>query len=196
MRIIAGEFRGRKLLPIRGVRVRPTADRCREAIFNILSTSARDSRVLDLFAGTGALGLEALSRGAEFALFLDNHRDSALVIEGNIQACRVGSRARILRWNILRNLDCLKSMDPGFDLVFMDPPYRKKMIRPVLNHLLDSGALAPGARVVAAHALSEPAPEEIPGGSARAPRLRLEDRRRYGKTSVSFYEYMISTPEP
>ncbi len=190
MRIIAGEFRGRKLNPIRGVRIRPTADRCREAIFNILSVGVQDARVLDLFAGTGALGLEALSRGARFALFLDNHRDSAAVIEGNIRTCRVEERARILRWNILRNLNCLKSMEPGFDLVFMDPPYRKDMIEPVLTHLLDSNSLAPGARIVAEHALSEPMPEEVPGTSARAPCFKRMDQRRYGKTLVSFFDYM------
>ncbi len=194
VRIIAGEFRGRKLKPIRGVRIRPTADRCREAIFNILSTGVQDARVLDLFAGTGALGLEALSRGARSALFLDNHRDSASVIEGNIRTCRVEGRARILRWNILRNLNCIKSMDPGFDLIFMDPPYRKNMVRPVLIHLLDSDALAPDARIVVEHAISEAMPEaipeEIPGTPGQAPCFKLADQRRYGKTLVSFFDYM------
>ncbi|MCP4694458.1 MAG: 16S rRNA (guanine(966)-N(2))-methyltransferase RsmD [Desulfobacterales bacterium] len=191
MRIIAGEFRGRKLRPLRGDRIRPTADRCREAIFNILSTRVQDALVLDLFAGTGALGLEALSRGARSALFLDNHRDSASVVKSNIQTCGVDGRARILRWDVLRNLNCLKSTEPGFDLVFMDPPYGKEMVRPVLTLLLDSGALARDAVIVAEHALSDPTPEALSGPSGRNPRIELEDQRRYGKTLVSFFKHLV-----
>ena len=139
LRIIGGELKGKKLYTIPGTLIRPTADRLRESIFNILSYLVKEAVVLDLFAGTGALGIEALSRGADSAVFIDNNKKALSVIERNIQSCAVDNRSQIIRWDIVKNLNCINSVDSKFNLVFMDPPYNKGMIKPTLNNLHDSG---------------------------------------------------------
>jgi len=133
LRIIAGEFKGKKLTSVRGKTIRPTADRTRESMFNILSHRIPGTIVLDLFAGTGALGIEALSRGAESAVFVDNSRGSLSVIRRNVESCALDDRVNIIKWNIEKNLNCLKAVKPGFDLVFIDPPYHRNLLnRPSL----------------------------------------------------------------
>ncbi len=164
--------------------VRPTADRVREAIFNILSFRVQDAVVLDLFAGTGALGIEALSRGAAFAAFTDRDPRSVSVIGQNICDLGLGDRTKIIRWDIRRNLNCIKKIRPDFDLVFMDPPYNSDLIRPALLNLRESRGIRPGACIVAEHSDTEPIPDDC-GGYA------IADQRKYGKTLVSFLELMI-----
>jgi 16S rRNA (guanine966-N2)-methyltransferase len=180
MRIIGGELRGKKLAPLRGTAIRPTADRTREAVFNIISAKVPGANVLDLFAGTGAFGLEALSRGAARAVFVDNAAVALAAIEKNIAACRMQDRSRVIRWDIIRNLNCLGSVSQGFDLVFLDPPYNCNAVLPTLQNLVQSDALlAPGVTVIVEHAPSETI-TELPDG------LALMDQRKYGKTLVSF----------
>ncbi|MDO8943083.1 MAG: RsmD family RNA methyltransferase, partial [Desulfobacterales bacterium] len=99
LRVIAGQLRGKLLATVPGRETRPTADRIRESIFNILGIAVRRAHVLDLFAGTGALGIEALSRGADFALFIENGREALGVLNRNIQSCRLADRARVLHWD-------------------------------------------------------------------------------------------------
>jgi 16S rRNA (guanine966-N2)-methyltransferase len=182
MRIIAGEFRGRRLHSFEGKHTRPTSDRLRETIFNILSDHSRQSVVLDLFSGTGAMAIEALSRGAISAVLVDNcHRTSAL-IERNIRLLSLESKTRILRWNIMANLNPLKSLDMKFNLVFMDPPYDRNMIDPALNHLIKSGSLAQDVRIVVEHAVQESVNFQIP-------EIELTDQRVYGRTMVSFLSF-------
>lgn len=179
MRIIGGELRGKKLATLRGMAIRPTADRTREAIFNIIAAKVDGANVLDLFAGTGALGIEALSRGAARAVFIDNAAESIKTIEKNTTACRMQDRARVIRWDIIRNLNCLgPGASPAFDIVFMDPPYNSNAVAPTLRHLAHSNALAPGATVIVEHAPSE-AITDLPNG------LSHVDQRKYGKTLVS-----------
>ena len=178
MRVIAGELRGRKLYCPRGGDIRPTADRMREAVFSILGDRVQDARVLDLFAGTGALAIEALSRGASCAVLVDRSRTAVKVAQRNLAACRLEARARVICWDIGRNLNCLPAGSCTFDLVFMDPPYRQDALRPALEALLASGAMAREALVVVEHAArSDVRP---PAG------LRVVDRRRYGRGGVTF----------
>lgn len=184
LRIIAGELRGRKLRTAAGLATRPTADRTREAIFNILGPGVRGAHVLDLFAGTGAFGIEALSRGAASALFIEMGREALAVLAGNIQACGLAERAAVIRWDAARNLDCLRSREPEFRLAFLDPPYRQGLVAPTLAHLHAVRCLAPGARLVVEHGAADPLPEL---GEA----YLLQDQRRYGKTLVSFLSYVI-----
>jgi len=184
LRIIAGQLKGRKLASVRGSRTRPTAERTREAIFNILAYRVRQAAVLDLFAGTGALGLEALSRGAQSVVFVDSEREALAALRHNIAATGLQSQTDILRWNIVRNLNCLAGFGPRFDLVFMDPPYNKNTLAPVLSHLHRSGCLHRGAMIVVEHGLQEPLPEDD------GP-FRLDDQRRYRKTLVSFLDYVL-----
>jgi len=188
LRIIGGELKGKKLYTIPGTLISPTADRFRESIYNKLSNLVKDAVVLDLFAGTGALGIEALSRGADSAVFIDNSKTALSIVERNIQACAVDNRSQIIRWNIVKNLNCINSVDPKFNLVFMDPPYNKGLIKPAYNkgmiksaliNLHDSGSLGKDACIVVEHTPFEPVPEDCK-------QFELTDQRKYGKTLISF----------
>jgi 16S rRNA (guanine966-N2)-methyltransferase len=184
VRIIAGELRGRKLARVPGQQTRPTADRVRESIFNILGDSVQDALVLDLFAGTGAMGIEALSRGAEFVLFADYDKTAITALEKNIKRCALESRAKIIQWDILKNLNVISSLQPAFNLVFIDPPYNKNTIQPTLSNLDKSQCLENGACVAIEHSPHEPI-EQIEH------RFKISDQRRYGKTLVSFLNYVL-----
>lgn len=167
-----------------GRHIRPTADRIKESLFNILAGSIRGTRVLDLFAGTGALGIEALSRGAASAVFVDQAPAALATIRRNLEDLGLGAQARIIRWNIRNNLGCLLASAPAFDLVFMDPPYAADLVAPTLDHLLSCGVLSPTARIVIEHSAGETV-------NARWGQLDLADCRRFGKTLVSFMHPVI-----
>jgi 16S rRNA (guanine966-N2)-methyltransferase len=184
LRIISGTYRGKKLKPFPGQTIRPTSDRLREAIFNILSNRVRLAVVLDLFAGTGALGIEALSRGAHSATFIEKDKTVASILEENIRSCSLTDKTQVIQWDVLKNLNCIRSIRPQINLVFIDPPYRTDMLRPALSHLHDSRALANRATLVVEHSRFEAIPTTLDV-------FQLEDERRYGKTLVSFLEYMI-----
>jgi len=184
LRIIGGKFKGRKLRSVRGPRTRPTSGRTREAIFNIIALQVQGARVLDLFAGTGAFGVEALSRGAQSAVFIDISSHSLSVLRENLAAIPLENPTRAIRWDLTRDLNCLNSMPLAFDLVFMDPPYNKNMIAPALGHLRNSQSLESGARIIVEHSLLEPVePGLLP--------FEMVDRRKYGKTLVSFLNYVV-----
>lgn len=181
MRIIGGDFRGRRLAGVgkgdEAARLRPTSDRVRESLFNILSGHGviAGARVLDLFAGTGALGLEALSRGAAEAVFVENGRVAQRLLRDNIALCGVGARAQVLARDARR-----PGANPGapFDLVFLDPPYGKALGEAALDAALAGGWIAPGALIV----WEESAAITPPDG------LRLLDERRYGDTVIRLLE--------
>ena len=184
LRIIGGRLKGKKLYSVSGVKTRPTAGRVRESIFNILSSLLSDAVVLDLFAGTGAFGFEALSRGAQSAVFADIDKDSISVLRRNIKNISVESQTKVILWDITKNLNCLRSFQPAFNLVFMDPPYRKDMIEPTLINLHSSQCIEPGACIVVEHSHQEPIIEnQLP--------FDLVDQRQYGKTLVSFLNYVL-----
>jgi len=179
VRIIGGALRGRTLFSPKGLAIRPTADRLRESIFNIIGASVSGTSVLDLFAGTGALGLEALSRGANSAVFIDISGKALALIGKNITALGLYEKAQVLRWDVRRNLDCLAQWPCRFSLVFMDPPYARNLVVPTLGHLRACGALAQEALLVVEHASGEPI-DPISAG------FSLDDNRQYAKTVVSF----------
>lgn len=182
MRIIGGKLKGKKLAPIRGTKIRPTADRLREAIFNILGDRVKGAFVLDLFAGTGACGIEALSRGAQFAVFVDNSKESIITVKNNVRSCGLEQCSETIRWDILKNLNCIEAHDRSFDLVFLDPPYNKNCIKPTLLKLHHKDALVPGGCIVIEHSYREEVPPDI--GEFRA-----TDTRRYGQALVTFLTY-------
>ena len=184
LRIIGGTLKGKKLYSVHDTSIRPTADKLRESIFNILSQRVLDAVVIDLFAGTGALGIEALSRGAESALFIDNSKRALSVLRKNIYSCMLGQKANIIKWNIRQNLNCIKSKKQNFDLIFLDPPYDKNLIKPTLLNLDKSHSLKNGACIVVEHSLFEPIPTDLFA-------FDLFDQRKYGKTLVSFLNYVI-----
>lgn len=182
LRVIGGSCKGRRLATVRGQATRPTSDRVRESIFNILMGRLAGSVVLDLFAGTGALGIESLSRGAVRALFVDNSRQALATIDKNVTVCGLTPLSSIIRWDIRKNLACLKREEPGPNLVFMDPPYHQGYEVKTLAHLRAAGVLPDGAVVVIEHAASDDLPENIAFFSRN-------DYRRYGGTAVSFFTY-------
>ena len=182
MRIIGGRLKGRKLQAFKGSDVRPTADKVRESLFNIIGRQPEDACVLDLFAGTGALGIEALSRGARMAVFMDNSTGALNVLRKNLNHCSLQHCSRVIRWNIVNNLNCLKSYPGTFNLVFMDPPYSRGLIPLAAAHLLQSGCLSAAALLVAEHEAS------VPVELGAAPYTCI-DSRRYGRTGLSFFSY-------
>jgi 16S rRNA (guanine966-N2)-methyltransferase len=184
LRIISGALKGRKLRTARGYGTRPTADRTREAIFNILGLEVRGAHVLDLFAGTGAYGIEAISRGADSAVFIELEREPLAVLTANIRTCGLEARTLVISWDAARNLNCLRGGKRLFQIVFMDPPYRQALVQPALVNLHAARCLDAGARLVVEHGVDDPLPEADPP-------YRLQDQRRYGKTLVSFLTYVV-----
>jgi 16S rRNA (guanine966-N2)-methyltransferase len=167
IRIIAGEFKGRRLKTPAGDTVRPTADRVREAWFSILQRSLRGARVLDLFAGSGALGLEALSRGAVTADFVEIHRLALATLKANILALHVDERAAVHRVNALTYAERLQ---PGqYDVAFADPPYAS-------DHAARLVALFRLHAFARIFSIEHPTAQPIPG----------DDTRHYGDTAVTF----------
>ena len=174
MRVVAGEFRGHRLVAPRGRATRPTSDRVREALFSIL-VSVDGARVLDLFAGSGALAIEALSRGAAGAVFVDSSAAAVEAIRRNLSA--VGLHAEVHRQDALAHLERARRDARLYDLVFLDPPYRHAS---TLGRELSAAlapVLAPGARVIAES--DRRAPLELD--------LALRDERRYGDTLIRIY---------
>lgn len=181
MRIIAGNWKGTHLHPPTGTAIRPTADRLREAIFNIVGGQIRGKRVLDLFAGTGAMGLEALSRGAAHATFIDHSFKALALVRRNIAKVHAGARTVVIRWDIARNLHCLDGHGV-FDWVFIDPPYGRGFVGRTLANV--AAADFECRRIVVEHAAKDGI-IPFPAG------LRLADQRQYGKTLVSFLSPMV-----
>jgi 16S rRNA (guanine966-N2)-methyltransferase len=178
MRIVAGTLKGHVLHGPGGTSIRPTSDRLRETIFNILAHAYGDpvpgAAILDLFAGTGALGIEALSRGASRALFIDNGAPACAVLRHNIARLGLASVARVLRRDA-RRLGTAPP-DAPYSLAFLDPPYGKSLAEPALAALLDGGWLAPGALIIVEEAASREI--ALPAG------VRGRETRRYGDTQI------------
>jgi 16S rRNA (guanine966-N2)-methyltransferase len=183
LRIVSGEFRGKALVAPPGQVTRPTSDRARQAIFNILEHAAwsnglREARVIDLFAGSGALGFEALSRGAAFCLFVETDEAARGAIRENVDAMGLFGRTRVHRRDATQLGQRPGADGPAFDLAFLDPPYGKGLGDTALAKLAEGGWLAPGAVVVFERAAEEPALE--------APGYRELDVRDYGAARVWF----------
>ena len=184
MRIIGGAYKGKKLYSVRGLETRPTGGKIREAVFNIQARDIPRARVLDLFAGTGAFGLEALSRGADQAVFIESDDRAISAIKKNVHTCGAESRAQWIKWDITRDLNCIRSIRPGFNLVFMDPPYYGDFISVTLQHLADCMCLKNEATIIVEHGTRTPFPEIYPP-------FFMADRRRYGKSLVTFLDFVI-----
>ncbi len=184
MRIIGGLFKGRSLRTPANRAVRPTTDRLRETLFNILAhrygDPLRGARVIDLFAGTGALGLEALSRGARFALFVEMAAEPRALIRANVEACGVAGSCRILRRDATR---LGAAAVAPFDIAFLDPPYRQGLGEAALAALRDGGWLAPGALCILEEAAD--------AGLAPPPGFTEVERRDFGESQI-----VLLRPQP
>ena len=189
MRIVAGTLKGRSIVAPEGEGTRPTSDRARQAIFNVLEHAAwaeplEGMRVMDLYAGSGALGFEAISRGAAFALFVETDEDARGAIRENADALRLMGRTRVHRRSAT-DLGVRPGSDgEAFDLAFLDPPYRKGLGEQTLARLLDGNWLKPGAVVVFERGSDE--------AEIATPGYERLDKRDYGAASVLF---LRATPQ-
>jgi len=184
MRIIAGTRKGRKLHALGGLPIRPTGDRLRESVFNILAGEMAGAMVLDLFAGTGSLGMEALSRGAESCVFVEKNAQAVDLIRRNLTRCGLAERAQVIKRDVLQGLGFLNPVQEIFDVVFLDPPYDRGYVTSTLLLLDRCSCLRPDGWIVVEHSRSEDLPEVMKN-------LSETDRRRYGKTLVSFYRSVV-----
>lgn len=183
MRIISGQARGRKLAPLTGIDIRPTPDRVREALFSIVLSrlgTLTDKTVLDLFAGSGAMGLEALSRGAASAIFIDQGPQAAKVLAANLKVCSLADRGIFRPGEVIATLPRLAPRT--FDLIFADPPYRSGLAEKTLHAVSRLQLLASDGLLCAETAAGEELPE-------RAGDLLRVDHRRYGSTAIHLYAH-------
>ena len=179
MRIIAGSRKGVPLAAPKGMNTRPTLDRVKESVFGILQFELEGKTVLDLFAGSGGLGLEALSRGAKFAVFNDKDRESIAVIRKNIEKLRFQEVSAVYSLECSVLLKRMAQDGQKFDIVFLDPPYEAGLLEKAMDELSTLELLKNGFIVVTEHSPKKP-PTLMPGFS-------LRDSRRYGDVAVSFF---------
>lgn len=175
MRVITGIAKGMRLDTLEGFDIRPTTDKVKEAIFSSIQFDLFDSDVLDLFAGTGQLGIEAISRGARSAVFIDNSRKSLEVIKKNLEKTQFTSKATVINMN---GADFISTTDKKFDFIFLDPPYNKGILSEILPNL--SNILAENGMIICEYEKNLELPEEIHG-------LMLNKVQKYGKIKVSMY---------
>jgi 16S rRNA (guanine966-N2)-methyltransferase len=186
MRIVAGKYRSRILRSLKGNALRPTSDRLRETLFNVLGPNVSGSRFLDIFAGTGAVGIEAISRGATEAVFIENHAPAATLIRRNLASLEIQNGAQILLFDALRALEKLavrhNPTDPPFDFAFVDPPYAEKdQYDRVLGFLGSAPFLSAGSLVIVEHRRTFELPQRI----GRLLQTRI---LRQGDAALSFFE--------
>jgi 16S rRNA (guanine966-N2)-methyltransferase len=182
MRVIAGNARGRRLSAPKSMRVRPTADRVKESLFSILLSRLGEfegMRVLDIFAGTGNLGIEALSRGAGYAVFVDSHPESAETIRKNLEITRFSGCAKVVLQEAALALKTLSRSEAPFHLIFLDPPYHEGHTCRVLELLCESPLVDAGTTIIAEFSSKEDLPRSFG-------RLRETERRIYGDSALSF----------
>ncbi len=182
MRVIAGSAKGRRLETVAGWSVRPTADRVKEALFSMLGSRVElaDAALLDLFAGSGALGIEALSRGAARLSFVEQDHAARLVLARNLERCGFAAQARVLALPVRRALSELQSRGEIFDCVLLDPPYGRGLAEATLSGLASGALLAPAAWVVVEHHT-----DDILDAAYGV--LQLTASKRYGSTALTLY---------
>ena len=178
MRIIAGELKGRRLQTPLDNKIRPTADKVKEAIFSMAASRLPDSVVVDLFAGTGNLGLEAISRGARCAYFVDRDRRSIALVRDNIRHCGVEDRTVIICADYA---SALNRLTEKADLFFLDPPYSGGYMEDVLTRIEEGDLLSDDGWIIAEHGIKEELPEMI----GHLQRIKV---RKYGKIGISVFE--------
>lgn len=179
MRIIAGLARGRSFDTLAGMDTRPTLDRIRESVFGILQFRLADVNVLDLFAGSGAMGFEALSRGAAYAHLNDANRQCAQVISRNAQKLGMSDKVRVTERDYRVAIDALGAESKRFDYAFLDPPYRSGCAQDAAERIVRMGLLAPDGVIIVEHPLNA-APESITGV------MRVTETRKYGEIGITF----------
>ncbi|WP_077614465.1 16S rRNA (guanine(966)-N(2))-methyltransferase RsmD [Caenibacillus caldisaponilyticus] len=182
MRVIAGKCKGRALKAVPGRTTRPTTDRVKETLFNIIGPFFEGGQVLDLYGGSGSLGIEALSRGMDRAVFIDRHGPAVMTIRRNLDACGLSEQAEVYRKDAGRALNILGQRGERFDLIFLDPPYEEARFDRDFDRIVRYGLLREGGLIVAEHDVNVALPDRL---SERIARFRSEAYQSH--TALSFY---------
>ncbi|MTH52611.1 16S rRNA (guanine(966)-N(2))-methyltransferase RsmD [Bacillus mangrovi] len=180
MRVVSGSLKGRPLKAVPGSSTRPTTDKVKEAIFNMIGPYFDGGRALDLFGGSGGLGIEALSRGADSCIFVDREQKAVQTIHLNLEACRLKDQAEVYRNDAERALKAILKRDLRFQLVFLDPPYKQQKLKALINYISEMKLVDDGGYIVAEHGTEVSLPDEIGG-------CRLIKHETYGAAAVSIY---------
>ena len=181
MRVLAGALKGRRLVTPRGSTTRPTADQVRLALLDTLTPHLPDARVLDLFAGAGGVGFEALSRGAAHVTFVERDPRAVGALRTNVEALGLAAQTRVERFDVRTALERLERDGLKFDIVFLDPPYDEDLVAPTLERLATLSLVPPDGLVIAQH-LTKRAPAAVVG------RLTAFRTRRFGETTLTFFK--------
>jgi len=187
MRIVTGKFKGREIIsPPKSIELRPTSDRVREAIFDVIRFNIADSVFLDLFAGSGAIGIEAISEGARFAVFVEKNPVALRVIKKNIKMLGIENQTLIIKQDVLNFIKSpfsFESFKEKFDFVFLDPPYASKLAGQTMQALVNFPFFKSDSIIIAEHSEVETLPEELKGTNS----LKKFREKKYGKIAVSYY---------
>ncbi len=181
MRVISGTARGKKLVSLEGMQTRPTLDRVKEALFNILQFNLKETKILDLFAGSGALAIEALSRGAESAVLCDNSSKAIAIINKNLEATRLQNKAQVINNDYLKTLNKLKNESKKFNIVFLDPPYKTDYICKSIEKIVEYDLLSKDGIIIA-----ETDDENKIQQIKNIKNLEIYDERKYGIVHIIF----------
>ena len=179
MRVISGCAKGHKLVVPQGMNTRPTTDRIKETLFNIISADVYDSRVLDIFCGSGAIGIEALSRNASIAYFVDNETEALNALGQNLAHTKLKEKAVVLGLDAIYAIKKLGVKEEKFDIIFLDPPYAAGLYVPVLEAILKAGVLSKTGIIIAEQNAKEDTP--LTAG------LKLTKEKKFGTTKMSFW---------
>ena len=180
LRVIAGTAKGHKLKTIKGLTTRPTSDKVKGAVFNILAALIPGANVLDIYAGTGSLGIEALSRGADSAVFVDKSSECFHTIKENLAHTKLESKATVIAGDVFVALNKFSKNNKKFDIIFLDPPYGKGLVEKTLKNIAENDIIMQEGIIVAEHDVEDEVPEEVGG-------LERYRRQKYGDTVISFY---------
>jgi 16S rRNA (guanine(966)-N(2))-methyltransferase RsmD len=187
MRIVTGKFKGREIIsPPKSIELRPTSDRVREAIFDVVRFNIADSVFLDLFAGSGAMGIEAISEGAKFSVFVEKNPVALRVIRQNIKVLGIENQTLIIKQdalNFIKSSFSFESFKEKFDFVFLDPPYASKLAGQTMQALINFSFLKSDSIIIAEHAEEEILPEELKSANF----FKRFREKKYGKIAVSYY---------
>lgn len=182
MRIVAGEYGGRHLKTVPGMKTRPTTDKVKEAMFNIIGPYLDGGQVLDLFAGSGGLSIEAVSRGADHATLVDRQYQAIKTIHENLSVTKEEDKFTVLKGDAYKMLNKLAKQEQSFDYVFLDPPYKKQQILELMEQLKQLGLLNAEALIICETDQVADLPEELAD-------FELIKKADYGITELTFYRY-------
>ncbi len=180
MRVISGKSRGKKLVSLEGMNTRPTLDRVKEALFNIIQFNIVDKNILDLFAGSGAIGIEALSRGAKKATFCDNSAEAIKIIQTNIKNTRNEENSTVLNKDYISSLEYLGKQKEKFDIIYLDPPYKTDFANISIQKIIDLDLLSKDGIIIVE------TDDESKEKSFTDEKIEIFDKRKYGRAILIF----------